>query len=127
MGIFLNNCDDNALLQEVKRRKLGVITVNDIPDIVEYMKDRARRADDEWLMFEVSELKKYLEEKIKNQTHLHWIRTGDGYAENTEGEMVIVYDTHECPCCGYKQYEEDPDLYFKFCPECGEDLREDLE
>ena len=43
---------------------------------------------------------------------------GDGYAENEDGEMAIVYDTWYCPNCG-ESYEY-PDDQHRFCPRCGQ-------
>ena len=53
----------------------------------------------------------------------YWNSEGDGYAENEDGEMCIVYDHHECPNCGYEYEEEDINALHKFCPECGANLK----
>ena len=45
---------------------------------------------------------------------------GDGYADG-----YMVYDTWICPNCGAK-YEVDYDDY-KYCPECGQAIAENLE
>ena len=45
---------------------------------------------------------------------------GDGYADG-----YMVYDTWICPNCG-KKYEVDYDDY-KYCPECGQAIGENLE
>lgn len=43
--------------------------------------------------------------------------SGDGYADG-----YMVYDTAECPNCGYEYEESDRDWGLPFCPNCGQSL-----
>lgn len=48
---------------------------------------------------------------------------GDGYAENEQGESVLVYDQWNCPNCGFTY--EYPDGVHNHCPCCGQALNWD--
>lgn len=43
--------------------------------------------------------------------------SGDGYADG-----YMVYNTAECPNCGYEYEESDKDWGLPFCPNCGQSL-----
>ena len=48
---------------------------------------------------------------------------GDGYAEDAEGESVLVYDSWNCPNCGFTY--EYPDDVHNHCPAYGQALNWD--
>ena len=52
--------------------------------------------------------------------HGEWYGEADGYSD---GELV--YDTWSCGCCGkyFPEWDEKPD--WRFCPNCGADMRGD--
>lgn len=51
-----------------------------------------------------------------------WVGEADGYAD---GELV--YDVWYYSECNYDIDTDDPDLLFKFCPNCGADMRGESE
>lgn len=54
-----------------------------------------------------------------------WIGVeGDGYAEDENGEMQIVYDVFECSNCGC-EHHADGEPRWAYCPDCGSKM--DLE
>lgn len=51
--------------------------------------------------------------------HAYWIGIeGDGYAEDENGEMQIVYDVFECSHCGC-EHHADGEPEWTYCPDCG--------
>lgn len=51
--------------------------------------------------------------------HGEWIGVeGDGYAEDENGEMQIVYDIFECSNCGC-EHHADGEPEWAYCPDCG--------
>lgn len=51
--------------------------------------------------------------------HAYWIGVeGDGYAEDENGEMQIVYDVFECSHCGC-EHLADGEPEWTYCPDCG--------
>ncbi len=56
--------------------------------------------------------------------HAHWDGIeGDGYAEDENGEMQIVYDVFECSHCGC-EHRADGEPEWAFCPNCGARMEE---
>lgn len=69
---------------------------------------------------------KKMDEHIEEQqsdvapvVHAYWIGVeGDGYAEDENGEMQIVYDVFECSNCGC-EHHADGEPEWTYCPDCG--------
>ena len=59
-------------------------------------------------------------EAVPVPPHGEWYGEADGYSD---GELV--YDTWSCGCCGkyFPEWDEKPD--WRFCPNCGADMRGD--
>ena len=58
-------------------------------------------------------------EDVAPVVHAYWIGVeGDGYAEDENGEMQIVYDVFECSHCGC-EHLADGEPEWTYCPNCG--------
>lgn len=58
---------------------------------------------------------------VRENKRGEWYGEADGYAD---GELV--YDMWSCPICGkrFEEWEEKPD--WNFCPNCGADMRTEV-
>lgn len=60
-----------------------------------------------------------LPEDVAPVAHAYWIGVeGDGYAEDENGEMQIIYDVFECSNCGC-EHHADGEPRWAYCPNCG--------
>ncbi len=51
--------------------------------------------------------------------HAYWDGIeGDGYAEDENGELQIVYEVFECSNCGC-EHHADGEPRWAYCPDCG--------
>lgn len=58
-------------------------------------------------------------EDVTPVIHSEWIGVeGDGYAENENGYMQIVYDVFECSNCGC-EHHADGEPEWAYCTDCG--------
>lgn len=58
-------------------------------------------------------------EEVAPVVHAEWVGVeGDGYTEDENGEMQIVYDVFECSNCGC-EHHADGEPEWTYCPDCG--------
>ena len=62
---------------------------------------------------------KDIKEKIEPR-HVNY--EGDGYAEDDNGDLVLVYDMAACPRCGYQMEESSETWMEPYCCHCGQKL-----